>query len=190
MKNYLSKNLKFLRLKLGKNQSEIGSQLGKAHTSIGNWEKGISEPSLVEISELARIFEILPTDLLYSDLENGTKKPDQDSDQVKKIKCKSEPDSYTDNNDISKLIDSNHLLSKSTYDLSKHIIFLSGLINSDASVKTFAASSPTQAEILELLAEMSSKEIKFQSKTEALSVMSKMLSDIKKGEPITYSYSE
>lgn len=190
MKTNLSKNLKFLRSKSGKNQTEIGLQLGKAHTSIGNWEKGISEPSLEEISELARIFEISPSDLIYSDLENGKKNPDQQANQDLKTKNKKEKVLPGVDNDISKLIDSNFLLSKSTHDLSKHIIFLSGLINSNGSVKNVSASSPNQADFLELLAMVHSKEIKFQSKTEALSVMSKMLSDIQKGEPITYNYSE
>ena len=68
MKEFLSKNLKYLRKKSGKSQTELGSQLGKAHTSIGNWEKGLAEPSLSEIGEIARIFEITPQQLLFSDL--------------------------------------------------------------------------------------------------------------------------
>lgn len=68
MKENLSKNLKYLRKKSGKSQTELGSQLGKAHTSIGNWEKGLAEPSLTEIGEIARIFEISPEALLFSDL--------------------------------------------------------------------------------------------------------------------------
>lgn len=68
MSTFLSTNLKFLRKKFRKSQSDIGFQLNKAHTSIGNWEKGISEPSLAEVDEIARIFEIMPSDLLYTDL--------------------------------------------------------------------------------------------------------------------------
>jgi DNA-binding XRE family transcriptional regulator len=71
MPNFLSSNLKFLRKKYNKSQSDIGYQLNKAHTSIGNWEKGISEPSLAEVEEIARIFEITPADLLYTDFTQG-----------------------------------------------------------------------------------------------------------------------
>lgn len=70
MENKLSKNLKYLRVKMGKSQTDIGLQVNKAHTSIGNWEKGIAEPSLKEIEQIARFFEISPADLLYADFEN------------------------------------------------------------------------------------------------------------------------
>jgi putative transcriptional regulator len=70
MKDLFSRNIKFLRLVNNKSQSDIGLQLNKAHTSIGNWEKGISEPSLEEIEEIARIFEISAKDLLFTDLSN------------------------------------------------------------------------------------------------------------------------
>lgn len=78
MKENLSNNIKYLRKKYGKSQTDIGLQLNKAHTSIGNWEKGISEPSLSEISEIARIFEISPEELLFKDLSSvvNTKKLD------------------------------------------------------------------------------------------------------------------
>ncbi|MFN4248930.1 MAG: helix-turn-helix domain-containing protein [Flavipsychrobacter sp.] len=71
MKELFSKNLKYLRKQNNKSQSDIGLQLNKAHTSIGNWEKGIAEPSLDEIKEIARIFEISPADLLFKDLSAG-----------------------------------------------------------------------------------------------------------------------
>jgi len=69
MINYFSKNLKFLRIKSGKNQTDIGLKLNKAHTTIGNWEKGISEPNFNEIDVIANLFEIPPGDLLYNNLE-------------------------------------------------------------------------------------------------------------------------
>lgn len=67
---FLTKNLKYLRKKSGQTQTSIGLQLNKAHTSIGNWEKGIAEPSLKEIEDIARIFEISMPELLFEDLEN------------------------------------------------------------------------------------------------------------------------
>ncbi|SEA14411.1 Helix-turn-helix [Arachidicoccus rhizosphaerae] len=71
MKNKFSKNLKFLRIKSGKNQTDIGSQLNKAHTTIGNWEKGISEPNFNEIEIIANLFKIQPGELLYNNLEES-----------------------------------------------------------------------------------------------------------------------
>lgn len=71
MKTFLSNNIKHLRIRSGQSQGAIGSQLAKAHTSIGNWEKGIAEPSLLEIQELARIFDVDPRDLIFSDLSKG-----------------------------------------------------------------------------------------------------------------------
>lgn len=70
MKDILAKNIKYLRKKLGKSQTDIGLQMNKAHTSIGNWEKQISEPSLSEIEQIASIFEIDPIDLLKIDFQN------------------------------------------------------------------------------------------------------------------------
>lgn len=71
MKNYFAKNLLHLRKKSGKSQTDIGLQLNKAHTSIGNWEKEISEPNFSEIEKIASFFEILPADLMFTDLSKG-----------------------------------------------------------------------------------------------------------------------
>lgn len=78
MKEIFRKNLKFLREKSGKNQTEVGSYMEKSHTSIGNWEKGLSEPSMDEIVKLASFFGISAQDLLFKDLENDV----QESPQV------------------------------------------------------------------------------------------------------------
>jgi len=71
MENKFSKNLKFLRVKSGKNQTDIGLQMNKAHTTIGNWEKGISEPNFNEIEIIANLFKISPGELLYNNLEKS-----------------------------------------------------------------------------------------------------------------------
>lgn len=89
MPTFLSTNLKFLRKKFNKSQSDIGYQLKKAHTSIGNWEKAISEPSLAEIEEIARIFEISPADLLYTDLSKVQEKLiEYKTEKQKKVQVK------------------------------------------------------------------------------------------------------
>lgn len=84
MKNKFSKNLKFLRIKSGKNQTDIGLLMNKAHTTIGNWEKGISEPNFNEIEIIANLFEISPEDLLYNNLEKENLTEGQDKEIISK----------------------------------------------------------------------------------------------------------
>jgi transcriptional regulator with XRE-family HTH domain len=54
MKRYISTNMKYLRKLTGKTQTDIALQIGKGHTTIGNFEKKISEPTLDEIFIIAR----------------------------------------------------------------------------------------------------------------------------------------
>jgi transcriptional regulator with XRE-family HTH domain len=61
--NFLGKNLRHIRKQLSKTQSEIASLLKKGQTTIGNWENGISEPSLEELVILSNYFDI-PLDVL------------------------------------------------------------------------------------------------------------------------------
>ena len=61
--NFLGKNLRYIRKQLSKTQSEIASLLKKGQTTIGNWENGISEPSLEELVILSNYFDI-PLDVL------------------------------------------------------------------------------------------------------------------------------
>lgn len=82
MKNNFSKNLKFLRIKSGQNQTNVGLQLNKAHTTIGNWEKGISEPNFNEIEIIANLFEIPAGVLLYNNLEEGDLAEEEDKETI------------------------------------------------------------------------------------------------------------
>lgn len=61
--HYLGKNIRYLRKQLSKTQSEIASLIDKGQTTIGNWENGISEPSLDELLVLSNFFDI-PLDAL------------------------------------------------------------------------------------------------------------------------------
>lgn len=63
-------NLKFLRKKKGITQTELGVQLERKHTSIGNWESGFNQPSLTDLVKIAIIFGISIDDLLNSDLSD------------------------------------------------------------------------------------------------------------------------
>ncbi|MCX6210084.1 MAG: LexA family transcriptional regulator [Bacteroidetes bacterium] len=71
MTNFFQSNLKFLRKQSGVNQTEIALQLNKAHTSIGNYEKGISEPTISEINILSQFFDISIENLINTDLSNS-----------------------------------------------------------------------------------------------------------------------
>jgi len=70
MKNYFGKNLKFLREKKGLSQRVIAELTGKAETSVGAWEKDISEPSFTNIQKMLGFFEVSADDMLFKDLSN------------------------------------------------------------------------------------------------------------------------
>src|SRR5271156_1530289 len=66
--HYLGKNMRYLRKQLSKTQSEIASLIQKGQTTIGNWENGISEPSLNELLIISNYFDISVDTLLKFDL--------------------------------------------------------------------------------------------------------------------------
>lgn len=61
--HFLGKNLRHLRKQSSRTQSEIASLIQKGQTTIGNWENGISEPSLNELLIISNYFDI-PVDML------------------------------------------------------------------------------------------------------------------------------
>jgi transcriptional regulator with XRE-family HTH domain len=66
--HFLGKNLRHLRRQSAKTQSEIASLIQKGQTTIGNWENGISEPSLNELLIISNYFDIPIDTLLKTDL--------------------------------------------------------------------------------------------------------------------------
>lgn len=66
--HFLGKNLRYLRKQSAKTQSEIASLIQKGQTTIGNWENGISEPSISELLIISNYFEIPVDALLKVDL--------------------------------------------------------------------------------------------------------------------------
>jgi transcriptional regulator with XRE-family HTH domain len=66
--HFLGKNLRYLRKQSSKTQSEIASLIQKGQTTIGNWENGISEPSLNELLIVSNYFDISIDTLLKIDL--------------------------------------------------------------------------------------------------------------------------
>lgn len=65
---YFDKNLKLLMKKTGKNQDDIAQTVNVNRTSVSNWVNKRSYPDLNKIDEIANIFNILPSDLVYKDL--------------------------------------------------------------------------------------------------------------------------
>jgi transcriptional regulator with XRE-family HTH domain len=66
--HFLGKNLRHLRKQSSRTQSEIASLIQKGQTTIGNWENGISEPSLNELLIISNYFDIPVDNLLKMDL--------------------------------------------------------------------------------------------------------------------------
>lgn len=67
---YLSKNLKYLRLKKGFSQEYLADVLKyKSYTTIQKWEMGVSEPSISILKKLSQIYQIDMDTLYTSDLE-------------------------------------------------------------------------------------------------------------------------
>jgi transcriptional regulator with XRE-family HTH domain len=66
--HFLGKNLRHLRKQSSRTQSEVASLIQKGQTTIGNWENGISEPSLNELLIISNYFDITVDTLLKVDL--------------------------------------------------------------------------------------------------------------------------
>ena len=66
--HFLGKNLRHLRKQSSRTQSEIASLIQKGQTTIGNWENGISEPSLNELLIISNYFDMPVDALLKIDL--------------------------------------------------------------------------------------------------------------------------
>ncbi len=66
--HFLGKNLRHLRKKSSQNQDDIAFLVNKGQTTIGNWENGVSEPSLGDLLIISNYFGIPVDALLKSDL--------------------------------------------------------------------------------------------------------------------------
>lgn len=65
---FLGKNIRYLRKQFPITQSQLASLIGKGQTTIGNWENGISEPSIEELLILSNYFDISLDVLIKVDL--------------------------------------------------------------------------------------------------------------------------
>jgi transcriptional regulator with XRE-family HTH domain len=91
---FLGKNIRHLRKKSFQNQGHIALLVDKGQTTIGNWEKGVSEPSIRDLLILSNYFGIPVDMLLKVDLaraEQFMSKPafeDQEGDAAKAARYK------------------------------------------------------------------------------------------------------
>lgn len=69
LKNFFASNLVHLRSLHNKTQTDIGLQVSKGHTTIGNWEKGKNLPSASDAYVISQYFEIDANDLMFTDLK-------------------------------------------------------------------------------------------------------------------------
>jgi|SRR6516162_3290913 putative transcriptional regulator len=74
--NYLSANIRHLRRSKGISQAELAKNFGKKQNTVGNWENGISEPSIKELVVLSQIFMVDMSDLVNRNLEHGYDQPE------------------------------------------------------------------------------------------------------------------
>jgi transcriptional regulator with XRE-family HTH domain len=88
--NYLPKNIKYLRKINSKTQAQLGLEVNKGHTSIGNWETGFNEPNNVDLKKIAIYFGVSIDDLLTKDLSK-VKEYAINSKDIKAIKTVNEP---------------------------------------------------------------------------------------------------
>lgn len=68
MQTYISTNIKYLRITRGVTQEQLAKVCNKGYTAIGNWEKGIREPSAVDLANIANFFNVSIDDLIKKDL--------------------------------------------------------------------------------------------------------------------------
>jgi len=69
MEDYLSKNIKYIRISNGLSFSKMSKILDKARSSVANYEDGSTEPTVSVIRRYVQYFDISYIDLFESDLE-------------------------------------------------------------------------------------------------------------------------
>lgn len=68
MEFFISSNLKFLRNKKNISQKKLAELCKKQNTAISNWEKGIREPSAIDLMIICDFFDISIDDFVKKDL--------------------------------------------------------------------------------------------------------------------------
>ena len=87
MKNYFSKNLKFLREQKRLSQNKLGELANVNQTTIARWENEEMAPSIDNVIELSKIFNIDLADLLGRDLQlNEDRKQLTEKEEMEMLK--------------------------------------------------------------------------------------------------------
>lgn len=72
-KIYLADNLFYLRTLNNYTQSYVAKFCNKKNTAISNWERGIREPNISDLGNLAILFNVSVEELLFSNLKKKIK---------------------------------------------------------------------------------------------------------------------
>lgn len=99
MDNFFPKNLKYLREKKNLSQNKLGELTGVNQTSIARWENEEVSPSIDNVIEVAKVFNLSLADLLGKDL---SKNADVNTSPIKR---KIDNLNEKELNKLSKLID-------------------------------------------------------------------------------------
>ena len=77
--HFLGKNIRHLRKQFDETQVGLAQIMGKGQTTIGNWENGVSEPSLDELLVLSNYFDTPVDVLLKIDLSQTNWKAEKET---------------------------------------------------------------------------------------------------------------
>ena len=100
MKNYFSKNLKFLREQKKLSQNKLGELANVNQTTIARWENEEMAPSIDNVIELSKIFNIDLADLLGRDLQfNENRKELTENEELEMLKKTLKKKGFLDENE-------------------------------------------------------------------------------------------
>ena len=100
MKNYFSKNLKFLREQKKLSQNKLGELANVNQTTIARWENEEMAPSIDNVIELSKIFNIDLADLLGRDLQlNEDRKQLTEKEEMEMLKNTLKKKGFLDENE-------------------------------------------------------------------------------------------
>lgn len=97
---FFPKNLRYLRKKKQQKQSEVSTWVNKKHNTVGNWENGVSEPSLNDLLILSDRFEVSADEFLRFDLEKQASLNNTDLSQAKNFNQGKKYKKYAINEEI------------------------------------------------------------------------------------------
>jgi len=110
MEIYFGKNVEFLRKEFNKTQTDIGLQVSKNQKIISNWERGKTEPTLIEIGIISNYFDISADNLLFKDLSSDNSIENKgEPDKTKKNSYSNSENTQTASTDANGLLKVNEL---------------------------------------------------------------------------------